>query len=96
MFARRFSEITARGRFRAVKSAAEINPVQIQLHDFLFAELLLDPAWQRQISRSLRRKVRSLSEKLLRASCCVIVLAPWRTWPAVKFFSAARTIPKRS
>ena len=37
----------------------------------------------RKISSNLRRNVRSLSAKLLRASCCVIVLAPWRTWPAV-------------
>ena len=41
--ARRFIEITARGRFRAIEPAAEINPVQIQLHDFLLPEMLFDP-----------------------------------------------------
>src|SRR5205823_10661257 len=39
---RRFIEITARGCLRAIESATEIDSVQIQLHDFLFIEMLLD------------------------------------------------------
>src|SRR5437762_14310806 len=39
---RRFIEITARGCLRAVESATEIDSVQIQFHDFLFIEMLLD------------------------------------------------------
>jgi hypothetical protein len=35
-----------------------------------------------------------LSAKLFRASCCVIVLAPWRTRPEVRFFNVARKIPE--
>ncbi len=42
--ARRLVEVTARGRLRAVESSAEINPVEIQLHDFLLGEIVLDPA----------------------------------------------------
>ena len=33
----------------------------------------------KKISSSFRWNVRSFREKLLRASCCVMVLAPWRT-----------------
>ncbi len=42
--ARRFVEVAARGRFRAVEPAAEIDPVQVKLHDFLLREIVLDPA----------------------------------------------------
>ena len=50
-FTRRFAEITARRRFRSVQTAAEINPVQIELHDFLFAETFLDPSGQKNLEQ---------------------------------------------
>src|SRR4051794_5366480 len=37
-----FAEIAARRRFRAVEPTAEINSVQVQLHDLLLREVLLD------------------------------------------------------
>src|SRR4029077_3144056 len=46
-----FAKITARRRFRPVKTAPEVDPVQIQLHDLLFAELLLDPAGQKNLEQ---------------------------------------------
>src|SRR3977135_4428856 len=49
----------------------------------------------RKISSSFRRNVLSLSAKLLRASCCVIVLAPCRTRAAVRFLIVARTMPNK-
>ena len=50
-FARRFSKISARSRLRPVQTAAEINPVQVQLHDLLFAEMLLDPAREKNLEQ---------------------------------------------
>src|ERR1043166_7210888 len=46
-----FAKITARCRFRSVETAPEVDPVQVQLHDFLFAELLLDPASQKNLEQ---------------------------------------------
>ena len=50
-FARRFSEITACRRLRSVQSATEINAVQIQLHDFLFAEFFLDATGEKNFEQ---------------------------------------------
>ena len=50
-FARRFCKIAARRRFRAIEPAAEINPVQIQLHDLLFPEPILDPAREKNLQQ---------------------------------------------
>ena len=49
--ARRLPEVAARCRLRPVQSAAEIDPVQIQLHDFLFAEALFDPAGEKNFEQ---------------------------------------------
>ena len=48
------------------------------------------------ISFSLRTSVRALPRNSPRASCCVIVLAPWRTPPARRLAASARALPRRS
>src|SRR5205823_10142204 len=48
---RGFAEVPARGCLRSVQSAAEIDAVQIQLHDFLFPELLFDSLGQKNLER---------------------------------------------
>ncbi len=47
------------------------------------------------ISRSLRSRVRSFVRNMLRASCWVIVLPPWRMPPAFLFSMAALPIDSR-
>src|SRR4051812_49365683 len=49
--ARRFSEITARSRLCSVQAAAEINAVQVELHDLLLSEALLDPACEKYLEQ---------------------------------------------
>src|SRR2546430_2471091 len=46
-----FPEITARCRFRSVESPTEINPVQIQLYDLLFAEAVFDSLGQKNLEQ---------------------------------------------
>jgi hypothetical protein len=49
--ARRFPKITARRRLGPVQSAAEVDAVEIQLHDLLFTEALLDPAGEKNFQQ---------------------------------------------
>src|SRR5207245_9319251 len=49
--ARRFAEVTTRRRFCAVEPAAEINPVQVKLHDLLFADRVFDAARQKNFDQ---------------------------------------------
>src|SRR4029453_12811970 len=44
-------DVTAASCFRSVETTAEINPVKVELHDFLFAELLLDSARQKNFEQ---------------------------------------------
>ncbi len=46
-------------------------------------------------SRTLRHIERSAPTKLL-ATCCVMVEPPATTWPACRFWAAARAMPLRS
>src|SRR5262249_17276502 len=48
---RRFIEIATRGRFRSIKAAPEIDPVQIKLHDLLLAEFRFDPTSQKNLEQ---------------------------------------------
>ena len=49
--ARRLAKVPARGCFGSVHAAAEINPVQIQLEDFLFAEIVFDALGQKNLQQ---------------------------------------------
>src|SRR5205807_2018901 len=46
-----FAEITARRGFRAIKTAAEINPVEIKLQDLLLVEIVLNPASDKNLEK---------------------------------------------
>src|SRR5580700_8562347 len=73
---RRFSKVAARRGFRAVEPAAEINPVQIQLHDFLFAELILDAARQKNLEELAAERFflqsKTVSRELLGDRACAL------------------------
>ena len=49
--ARAFTEISARGRFRAVKPAAEINTVQVKLENLLLVEVVLNSPRQKNLEQ---------------------------------------------
>ena len=49
--ARRLAKVPARGCFGSVHAATEINPVQIQLEDFLFAEIVFDALGQKNLEQ---------------------------------------------
>src|SRR5262250_545726 len=48
---RRLAKVAARGCFGPVHAATEINPIQIQLEDFLFAEIVFDSLGQKDLQQ---------------------------------------------
>src|SRR6185503_3181088 len=68
-FARRLVEITAGRRLCAIEPAAEIDPVQIELHDFLFREIVLDPPGDEHLeqlaAKSLALEFETVARELL-------------------------------
>ena len=46
-----FAKVPPRRCFRSVQAGAEIDPVQIQLHDFLFAEVVFNPLCQENLEQ---------------------------------------------
>src|SRR5207342_1264367 len=49
--ARRLAKVPTRGCFRSVHAATEINPVQIQLEDLLFVEIVFDALGQKNLQQ---------------------------------------------
>src|SRR6266851_1509825 len=73
---RRFSKVAARRGFRPVEPASEINPVQVQLHDFLFAETILDAARQKNLEELAAERFffqsKTVSRELLGDRACAL------------------------
>src|SRR5258708_34135938 len=73
---RRFSKVAPRRGFRPVEPAAEINPVQVQLHDFLFAETILDAARQKNLEELAAERFffqsKTVSRELLGDRACAL------------------------
>src|SRR5260370_40810733 len=70
------SKVAAGRGFRPVEPAAEINPVQIQLHDFLFAETILDAARQKNLEELAAERFffqsKTVSRELLGDRACAL------------------------
>ena len=88
----RLAEVDLRRGGKAVGALAEIDLVDVELQDLVLGEArsILNAS---SISLNLRVSVFSFDRKKLRATCIVMVLAPWRTPPETKFDSAARATP---
>ncbi len=75
-FARGLAEVTSRRCFRSIKPASEINPVQIQLHDFLFAEVLFDSLRQKKLEQLAAKRFllerKTVARQLLCNRACTL------------------------
>jgi len=89
------AKVAARGCFGSVHAAAEINPVQIQLEDFLFAEIVFDALGQENLQELsavcpfFERK--TIARQLLRDGAAALADMAGR-----QILSAARMIPSKS
>ena len=91
----RLAEIAECSGIDSVESLAEINAVQIEFQDLLFVETFARSAGRERSPVSFRSSVRWLAmPNPWRASCWVIVLAPWWTRLSFSVAMAARTMPK--